>query len=163
MNNVQPITINITSKEAIKDGLITLCDDIKTRIDILSSHLPSDVFDDEDLIKHISQHLRNNRMAHARILMSDSSKLLRQRHVFLELIRKLPSKIQVRKLNKDDTPLQHGFILIDTSKHLHQPNLKMHKGTMSIRCKDTVRKLNDEFLMLWGRSRPDENFKQWII
>lgn len=163
MSHEEHLIQTLASKHAIQDGLITLTSTVSQRVDIVSSHLPADVFNHDDLVKTIFSQIRNNRFAHIRILLSDSSKLIRQHHAFLELIRRVPSKIQVRKKHPNDQDIPHGFVLVDQTGHLYQPNTNQHQGVMSQRCKETVRRLDEEFLTLWGRSLVDENFSQWII
>lgn len=163
MNHHEDILIKLDSKQAIQNGLIELTSTANQRIDILSSYLPADIFNHDPLVKTIFSQIRNNRFAHVRILLSDSSKLIRQHHVFLDLIRRVPSKIQVRKKHPDDQHIPYGFVLVDQTGHLYQPNTHNHQGVMSQRCKETVRRLDEEFLTLWGRSLVDENFNQWII
>lgn len=163
MSDTENLTQTLNSKQAIQDGLIELTSNVSQRIDILSSHLPSDIYHNDDLVRGIFSQIRNNRFSHVRILLSDSSKLIRQHHAFLELIRRVPSKIQVRKKHKDDQHIPYGFVLVDHTGHLYQPNINAHTGVMSQRCKETVRRLDEEFSTLWSRSLVDENFSQWII
>lgn len=163
MDNSEDVTTPLDSKQTIQSGLIELVSSVNQRVDILSSHLPATIFNNEELVRALFSQIRNNRFAHVRILLRDSSKLISQHHVFLDLIRRVPSKIQVRKTHTDDQLLPHGFVLVDQTGHLYQPNTNNHKGVMSRRCKETVRRLDEEFSTLWGRSLVDENFNQWII
>lgn len=153
----------LDSNADITHGITQIISHASHRIEILSSHLPSAVFNDEALINAVQASLRRSRLIQMRILLQDSAPLFHQHHGFLELIRRLPSKIQVRKLHDDDHDLQQGYVLADYSGHVYQANLKIPHGVMSERCRETVKRLNDEFLTLWGRSLVDEHFNQWII
>jgi hypothetical protein len=77
---------------------VALCESAVRYICILSPQLDYAVFDNSDLVDALSALVRRSRQTQVCILISDSRPLVDRSHQLLELARRLPSAVHIRKL-----------------------------------------------------------------
>lgn len=89
-----------------------LCDRAERSIKLYSPNLLKPIFHREAISKNLLRLIKSHPKAEVHIIICDSASLLRTHHSILELARRLPSRIHIRKLQSDNQP-KNSYLLID--------------------------------------------------
>jgi hypothetical protein len=79
---------------------LKLCESASRYLCIMSPHLDHEVFNRAELANALRTLARESRQTHIRILVSDARGIVGRGHRLLQLARRLPSTVQIRKLQE---------------------------------------------------------------
>ena len=105
---------------------VALCDDAMRHINILSPQLDHAAFDTSELVEALSALARRSRQARVRILISDARPLVTRGHRLLQLARRLPSTVHIRKLEEHPNWNNETLVIKDRDGVLYKPGGSDH-------------------------------------
>nr|WP_010130363.1 hypothetical protein [Microbulbifer agarilyticus] len=145
------------------DALTALIGASRRRLRIFSQHLARQVYGDLAVVDAISEFARSSRYAQVEILITDSEPLLRQPHRLLPLLKRLQSRITLRKIQSSSEPTNWEFAIGDQRLSLSISDSIKWNG--QYRGDDPVRnaKLDDAFEQHWLAARPDPALRQFVL
>lgn len=97
---------------------------------------------------------RRHRLSEVRLLIHDDKPLIKRRHQIVELMRRLPSRIELKLVN-DDYPVEdRPFLLADREGVVYRHNFHKPEGFANFADDGRVRLLGESFQRMWdvGRS-----------
>ena len=100
---------------------VALCRSASRYICILSPYLDHAVFDNEELASALSALARSTRQTEVRILIADSRAVVGRGHRLLQLCRRLPSAIQIRRLQEHPDWNGQTVVIRDRDGVLYKP------------------------------------------
>jgi hypothetical protein len=127
-------------------------------VSILSPTLDQALFANADCLAAISAMARRSRSAKVRILVEDTKAIAEMAHPLLELARRLPSKVEMRRLADDDTP-RRSFVVVDQEAVWVQPDRDAYVGWSNLHDRVEARRLLEEFTTLHDRSTDDPELR----
>ena len=110
------------------DLAVTLARSAARYICILSPRLDRAAFDREELAAALSALARSSRQTEVRILVADTRGLVGRGHKLLELARRMPSLVQIRRLSEHPDWNDQTIVIRDRDGVLYKPGGSDHDG-----------------------------------
>ena len=139
--------------------VVELCSSASRYVSILSPRLDHAVFDQQALSSALSTLARGTRQSEVRILVADSRGLMGRGHRLLALARRIPSLVQIRKI--EDHPDWNGqtVIIRDRDGVLYQSGGAEHEGFYEPDSRVAAEKHLELFNELWRYSVQDPELR----
>lgn len=142
---------------------VALCESAMRHLAIQSPQLDHAAFDNSALVEAISALARRSRQAQVRILVSDARSLVTRGHKLLQLARRLPSVVHIRKLAEHPQWNNETIVIRDRDGVLFKPGGSDHDAFYEPDSRaSTVRHL-ELFDELWRYSVEDPELRSLHI
>lgn len=145
----------LESQEDYRDYFATLFRSTRKDCAILCDKLDPFIFNDAAIVNGISDLVRQHPKAGVRVLTKNTRDIGKIRLQFLELSRRLTSKISIRKLKTEPQSKQMDYAIGDRELLLVRHNTDDYQGFYNISAKPEAQKLLEEFDYLWERQSAD--------
>jgi len=126
---------------------------------LLSCSLDPQLFASEPCIASVSALARRSRHTRIRILVDDTKAIAASGHALLELARRLPSKVLIRRLPGDRDPPKNSYMVVDGEAVWMLPDQDAYVGWVNQHDRVEARRLSDEFMWLFERSTEDPELR----
>lgn len=126
---------------------------------ILSPRLEPAAFDSEDLSAALSALARSSRQTQVRILVADTRGLVGRGHRLLELARRMPSLVQIRRLSEHPDWNNETIVIRDRDGVLYKPGGSAHDGFYEPDSRASTRQHLELFDELWRYSVQDPELR----
>jgi predicted GNAT family N-acyltransferase len=146
------------SESDCRDGIVELLAHARRKVLILSPNLDISLFGYEPTLAALSEFARRSRHASATVLVDDTKAIAEIAHPLLELVRRMPSKIEMRRLPDDSVPTR-SFIVVDDTAVWIQPDLQAYVGWLNLNDRVEARRLSEGFAALYDRSSDDPELR----
>ncbi len=146
------------SESDCRDGVVELISQARRKVLILSPNLDAALFAHPPVLSAVSEFVRRSRHASARVLVEDAKAIAETAHPLLELVRRMPSKIEMRRLPDDNVP-SRSFIVVDDAAIWVQPDVQAYVGWLNLNDRVEARRLTDEFTLFYDRSSDDPELR----
>lgn len=149
--------------ETEKDGvdlLDTVAGQASQRIWLYDRLLDHDLYDRKRLRDIFSEMARRNRVCEIRILIHDDKPLVQRRHQLVELMRRLPSKIELRLVNGDYPSDEHPFLLADRQALAYRHRFDSVEGWARFSDSGRVKLHAEIFQRMWDTARPSLELRE---
>jgi hypothetical protein len=142
---------------------VALCESAMRHLAIQSPQLDHAAFDNSALVDALSALARRSRQAQVRILVSDARSLVTRGHKLLQLARRLPSVVHIRKLAEHPQWNNETIVIRDRDGVLYKPGGSDHDAFYEPDSRaSTVRHL-ELFDELWRYSVEDPELRSLHI
>ncbi|MEZ5573240.1 MAG: hypothetical protein R3E64_14640 [Halioglobus sp.] len=142
---------------------VALCQSATRYICILSPQLDHAAFDHSDLVDALSALARRSRQTQVRILINDSRLLVTRGHRLLQLARRLPSTIQLRKLKEHPNWNNETVVIRDRDGVLFKPGGSDHDAFYEPDSRASTHRHLELFEELWRFSEEDIELRSLAI
>lgn len=149
----------VTYPHPFADYAVALCDDASRHVCILSPQLDHAAFDNGELVDALSALARRSRQAQVRILISDARPLVVRGHRLLQLARRLPSTVQIRKLAEHPNWNNETTVIKDRNGVLYKPGGSDHDAFYEPDSRATTQRHLEQFEELWRYSVEDAELR----
>ena len=141
------------------DLAVALCQSATRYVCILSPRLEAAAFDRDALATALSALARSSRQTEVRILVADTRGLVGRGHRLLQLARRIPSLVQIRRLS--DHPDWNGQTVVvrDRDGVLYKPGGSDHDGFYEPESRASTEKHLELFEELWRYSVQDPELR----
>ncbi len=140
------------------DAVAALIRSARRTVLILSPTLDQAVFANRECLSAISELARRSRSARVRILVEDTKAIAEMAHPLLELARRLPSKVEMRRLADDAAP-RRSFVVVDQEAVWVQPDPDAYTGWSNLHDRVEARRLIEAFTTLHEHSTDDPELR----
>ena len=141
-----------------RDALVDLIESARRTVLILSPTVDLALFGDARCLAAVSGLARRSGPAKVSILVEDTKTIAESAHPLLELARRLPSKIEMRRL-PDDSTVQRSFVVVDHDAVWIRSDRDAYAGWCNLHDPVEARRLVDEFAVLHERSTDDPELR----
>lgn len=148
------------SDEQLPELMDSLVGQARQRLWLYDRLLDHDLYDRQPLRDLLSWLARHHRNSEVRFLIHDDAPLVKRRHRLVEVMRRLPSTIQLRLVNDDYPPAEHPFLLVDREGVLLRHRFDRPDGFANFSDSGRVRLLADEFQRMWDTARPSLELRE---
>lgn len=122
--------------------------------------LDHDLYDRHRFCELVSAVARRHRLSEIRILIHDDKPLVKRRHQIVELMRRLPSRIELRLVN-DEYPVENQpFLLADREGVLYRHDFYKPEGFANFADGGRVKLLAETFQRMWDTGRGSLEFRE---
>ena len=132
-------------------------------MNIISRSLDHTIYDRADIVEAFSKFIRRSRNTSVRILIFDSTNIIKNGHRLFLLANKAPSKILIRQLPDDFKDYNESMVIVDQLGFLHNQQSDRYEGVVSFNDSQRCAELNKTFTDFWDRSLIDSNLRQIVI
>ena len=145
------------------DLAVALCQSATRYVCILSPRLDAAAFDRDALATALSALARSSRQTEVRILVADTRGLVGRGHRLLQLARRIPSLVQIRRLS--DHPDWNGQTVVvrDRDGVLYKPGGSDHDGFYEPESRASTEKHLELFEELWRYSVQDPELRNLSV
>jgi predicted GNAT family N-acyltransferase len=111
----------------------------------------------------ISALARRHPLSDVRLLIHDDKPLVKRRHAIVELMRRIPSRIQLRLVNSDYPAESQPFILADQEGIVYRHNFEKPEGFAGFSHSRRVKLLSESYLRMWEAGTPSAELRELPI
>lgn len=148
-----------TEKDCL-DLMDTVAGQANQRIWLYDRLLDHDLYDRKRLRDIFSDMARRHRVCEIRILIHDDKPLVQRRHQLVELMRRLPSKIELRLLNGDYPAEEQPFLLADRQALAYRHRFDTIEGWAKYSDSGLVKLKAETFQRIWDTARPSLELRE---
>jgi len=139
---------------------MSLMDQAKRSIDILTYDLEPKIYDNREMYNRFRQFAIRNRHSHIRILIHDAKPVVQKGHILIDIIQRLTSSIEVKRLSIQDRQLTNGYLIADKTGYVIRPEITRFEGRVEFNNRYTARELSDEFESAWLHADPEPELRR---
>ena len=146
-------------EQTFDDLAVELCNSARRYVAILSPCLDSAAFNNPELASAISHLVRQSRQSEVRILVNDVRPLVARGHHLLQLARRMPSALRIRKLA--DHPDWNGetVVIRDRDAVLFKPAGSEDRAFCEMDARPVAEQYLERFEDLWRYSEEDPDLR----
>jgi predicted GNAT family N-acyltransferase len=150
-------------ESACREGLLRCLDQPARKLHIFSPLLDHQLFDFADTSDAISRFARSGAHTQIRILITDSRRIVDRGHRLVELARRLPSKITIRKVPAELDPGSISFVTWDDTGFLLMPDFREYAAVVARHDRVQAERFSQHFAYLWEHAAPDPDLKTLTV
>lgn len=147
-----------------EDRLVALMDSVVgqagQRIWLYDRLLSHDLYDRPRFRELISTLARRHRLSEVRLLIHDDKPLVKRRHRLVELMRRLPSRMELRLVNTDYPVADQPFALVDREGVVYRHDFDKPEGFAKFADGGRVKLLSEDFQRMWDAARPSVELRE---
>jgi hypothetical protein len=140
-----------------------LCESASRHVCIQSPGLDYAAFDNAELVDALSALVRRSRQAEVRILINDARAILGRGHRLLQLARRLPSTVRIRKLSDHPQWNNETVVIRDRDGVLYKPGGSDHDAFFEPASRASALRHLELFNELWRYSVEDPELRSLSI
>ena len=153
-------------KFAIPDyqtALLDLIQQTERHLLILSYNLDPDIFDTAEMSDQLSRLARRNRYSEIKILVVDTSQMVKKGHRVVELQRRLPSSISLRRITDNNIIMKENWVIADNIALIHQSVQEPELCWGNFYNRPLAEDYAMQFQHLWQHAQEDPEIRQLEI
>ena len=138
--------IELGSADEIREVALALIKQTRRSLMIVSRELDRRVYDDAELVDAVKDLALGSRNANIRIVTQDVSQIVKQGHRLVDLVRRLPSYLEIRVPAKEHAGYNSAFMLSDRVGVMVQTHADRYAGTANF----NDRRIGDDLSKVFG-------------
>lgn len=158
MSNNEFIT-GIEYPRPFDEYAVSLCRSAARYVCIMSPKLDYAAFDNSELVDALSALARRSRQTQVRILVSDTRQLVARGHQVLQLARRLPTTVHIRKLAEHPNWNNETVVIRDRDGVLYKPGGSDHDAFYEPESRASTQRHLELFEELWRFSEEDPELR----
>ena len=131
----------------------SLAGQARQRLWLYDRVLDHDLYDRLRFRELISGLARRHRLSDVRLLIHDDKPLVQRRHQIVELMRRLPSRIELRLVNEDYPVDDQPFVLADREGVVYRHDFYKPEGYATFANSGRVKQLAESFQRMWDAGK----------
>ncbi len=135
----------------------------KREVYIVTPDLDPSIYGEEAFIEALSSFARQSHHAHARFLIKNSNKAIKQGHRLIPLAHRLGSRISLHHPGFEHHSFMEAFMVVDGIGYIHRQQADRFDAEASFKAPLKSRDLRILFLEMWARSEPDPQLRRFRI
>ena len=166
--NTEKLDYGIKRFDIVETAQVALIEAVNSgsrRVDILTEELKPELYDNAEFEKALSLIARRDRKSVVRILIKNTQNIHGHTHRIINLAKRLPSKILIKKLLTEEiSDPRMGYCCVDSSHLVYFNDETLFIGFNNPTAKAESQSLLDEFEHLWTHySSEDSRLRQFIL
>lgn len=130
---------------------------------LLTRDLDPQIYNNEPFLEEMRRVALAGRYARVRILVQDSARAAREGHRLVDLARRLPTYIELRKPHEDHRNVIESFLVADEQALLYRKEADRYEGFADLDNAFEARRLLRTFDEIWNRATPDAEMRRLRI
>ncbi|MCB1859521.1 MAG: hypothetical protein KDI63_14690 [Gammaproteobacteria bacterium] len=155
--------IQLVGSDAFRAISATMAEGATRQMEIFTYDLDPRIYDQQPFLeatKHLAIHTRGLAV---KILLHDNDLVQRQGHRLIELARRMPSGIEIRKTHPDFVDHPETFLVVDRSRYVKASLSARYHGVADCLGKRQARRLGEFFNLVWECSENDSDLRHLHI
>jgi len=160
---VTQVEVSVENRELNIAAVHKLANSAIQNIDIISRSLNHQVFDRIDIKEAFNKFIHRSRNVNVRILLIDSTQVIKNSHRLVALADRAPSKISIKKFPKECAVYNESFMTADGKGFLHNPQSDRYEGSINFNDITRCSELTKIFSDYWHQSEPIADLRRVSI
>jgi hypothetical protein len=156
-------TIKLDSSEDHRAALAAMFAQATRSVLILSHALDRRVYDDAALIETLLQLALRAPQCKVLVLVRDTNDIIHYGHRIIESMRRLPSRMQLRKVAPDFQTQTDEYVIVDEAGVLTRRLATRYEGSANFNARKEARDRTKTFMEIWRPSEPEPKLKHLSI
>lgn len=144
-------------------AVLALATQATQNVYIFSHQLDRRVYDQKLFIEAVTQMALRSPQCKLSILVHDTNDIIHNGHRLIEAIRRVPSRMQLRKVHKDYLSALEEFMVADETGLLLRRSAARYEGSVNFNARKEARERVKFFNEVWRPSEPDPKLKHLSI
>jgi hypothetical protein len=129
------------------------------QLDIFTYDLDSRVYDKKPFLKAVQELALSSRNARIRILLQNNDRVQKEGHRLVDLARKLPSRIEIRRPKPEYTDHGENFMVVDATGYVRRRQHNQYAGEADFNDRLKATSYRDLFSAIWESGEPDSELR----
>ncbi|HLV77467.1 MAG TPA: GNAT family N-acetyltransferase [Marinobacter sp.] len=129
------------------------------RLWLYDTELEHEFYDRHRFEQLVSAVARRHRLSDVRLLIHDDRPLVQRRHLLVELLRRLRSRMELRLVNRDYPNDDQPYMIADREGFLCRHKFSLAEGVAGFADSGRVRRLEESFQRMWDAARPSPELR----
>ena len=142
---------------------LSMVSQAKRAIRIFTQDLDHPLYDNDEFVDTIAEVARKHRYTLIQILVIDSSKAIKLGHRLVDLAKRLPSSVFIRKVHPDFADNNESFMLVDNKGLIRRPKADTLLGTAEFKATPSAQPKERYFMDVWERSSEDPSLRRLCL
>lgn len=142
----------LTTRAEIRDAMVRLLEQAQRRILIFAPQLEPELFESAAVAEAIAHFVPRHRDNVARLAVEFSDSFLTVNRRIVELCRRLPGKVEVRRIGEEFAGQTDLLVVVDQRGYLHQPDVKVINAMTDTDGVRDAAALASRFEYMWQRA-----------
>ncbi len=156
-------SIKLDASEDHRAAILAMATQAARSVHILSHTLDRRVYDDAALIEALTQLALRAPQCKLHVLVRDTNDIIHYGHRLIEAMRRIPSRMQLRKIAPEFQTNTDEFVVVDEAGVLTRRLATRYEGNVNFNAKKEARELVKHFNEIWRPSEPDPKLKHLSI
>jgi len=132
-------------------------------LEILSYDLDSALLDQQPFLSAAKRLGLRSRFCQVRILLQNNGIAQKQGHRLIELVRNMPSSMEIRRPGSDHIEHLENFIIVDQSSYIRWNRSTRYQGFGASHYRLKAQRLSEFFNEIWQCSEPETDLRRLYI
>ena len=154
---------SIDDVETFRDYAEKLIQRAQREIRIFSQRLDAALYSNDQFCDAIYNFATNHPSAQVKVIVKDLFHVINHPNQFHELCRRLPSRIQIKKLDSKEDCLHSEFMVTDKAGLLYKQEPERYVGYASLHTPMEAAALVEDFEALWSEGKVDPELRRLYI
>ncbi|WP_404362029.1 GNAT family N-acetyltransferase [Marinobacter sp.] len=147
-------------ERSLRDLTDSVAGQARQRLWLYDRLLSHDLYDRFRLREILSAIARRHRLSDVRLLVHDDGPLVKRRHQLVELMRRLPSSMELRLISPDHPREEQPFMIADREALVYRHRFDKPEGFAKFAAPGHVRRLQQGFQRMWDAASPSPELRQ---
>ena len=152
--------IPVTTSEDCTQLMLSLAQQAQHSLRLWSYDLDPRLTDTSEFVQAVRELATRHPRNEVRILVLDPDRAVKQGHRLIELSRRLPSSIEIRKIMEDYAHVAQAFVIADERGILDRDLADRFEGTANFNAPLRARELTKLFDEVWQKSQQFSEFRR---
>ena len=155
--------IHLDSLQDNRDVSLSMVQQAKRSLLIFTQDFDALVFDRPAFIDAVKDVAIRDQHSFVKIVVKDSSKAVLHGHRIVELARRLPTHLQIRKASNEFREYSSTYLIADETGYLRRPHADRYEGVAQFNARDDCKHLMGFFENAWEKAEPDPELRRLHI
>lgn len=153
----------LSNVDDFREAVVELSKQTLRNIYILTPNLQPEIYDNQDFLDNVLALCRGNRHASVKILLNDSSWVVKHGHGLVRLAQRLTSSIKIRNPVEEYRTLNSSFMITDATGVVFCQEADSYRGFYNPDCRFRAKNLDNIFMDIWEHSHEDIQLRKLHI
>ena len=159
--NKEPLALESSADHCA--AVLALATQATRSVHIFSHQLDRRVYDQKPFLEAVTHLALRSPQCKVLILVRDTNDVIHHGHRLIEAIRRIPSRMQLRKVHEDHLNNTEEFIIADETGLVRRRIATRYEGSINFNARKQARELMKLFNEVWRPSEPDPKLKHLSI
>lgn len=159
--NADPLVLESSADHCA--AALALAAQATRNVHIFSHQLDRRVYDQKPLIEALTQLALRSPQCKVSILVRDTNDIVTNGHRLIDAMRRIPSRMQLRKVHADYLSTSEEFVVADETGLLLRRLAARYEGSVNFNARKDARERVKFFTEVWRVSEPDPKLKHLSI
>jgi len=155
--------LELNSINEVRDISCAMAAQCKRYLQIFTYDLDALIYDQDLFLTAIKNLIRHSPLAKVEILLQDNRAVINNGHRLVELMRRVSSKIEIRKPQKDYIGQLANMLIVDHVAYVYREHFERYDATADFYAPLSIKQQCDFFKRVWEQSERDSELRQLHI